>query len=149
MEEQKRSREFRLTTTENDMPVVNILSSKDASNYVRKFYHEDIAIYESAFILLLDRANNTIGWAKIGQGGICGTVVDIRIVAKYAIDSLASSVIFVHNHPSGAMRPSIYDEKLTTKLNEGLALLDVKLFDSIIIGPKEREMYSFHDEGRL
>lgn len=71
MEEQKRSREFRLTTTENEMPVVKITSSRDASKYVRNFYHEDIAIYESAFILLLDRANNTIGWAKIGQGGIC------------------------------------------------------------------------------
>lgn len=149
MEEQKRSREFRLTTTENEMPVAKITSSREASKYVRKFYHEDIAIYESAFILLLDRANNTIGWAKIGQGGICGTVVDIRIIAKYAIDSLASSVIFVHNHPSGAMKPSIYDEKLTTKLKEGLALLDVKLADSIIIGPQESEIYSFSDEGKL
>lgn len=75
--------------------------------------------------------------------------MDIRIVAKYAIDSLASSVIFVHNHPSGAMKPSIYDEKLTTKMKEGLALLDVKLADSIIIGPHEMEIYSFNDECRL
>lgn len=149
MEEQRTAREFKLTATINEMPVAKITSSIDAINYVRKFYNDDIAIYESAFILLIDRANNTIGWAKISQGGICGTVVDIRIVAKYAIEALASSVIFVHNHPSGNVNPSVDDINIVQKLKVGLAVLDVKLLDSIIICQDEKKSYSFKDEGRL
>ena len=67
---------------------------------------------------------------------------------KYAIDALASSVIFVHNHPSGQLRPSIQDDSLTRKMAEGLALLDIKLHDSLIIGPQPG-FYSFRDEGGI
>lgn len=148
MKENAKATEFTLKATANEVPVVKILCSADAEKFTRQFYHDDIAIYESAFIILLNQGNMTIGWAKIAQGGVSATIVDVRLVAKYAIDALASSVIFVHNHPSGQLRPSIADERLTTKMSEGLALLDIKLHDSLIIGPRNG-FYSFRDEGRM
>ena len=73
-------------------------------------------IYESVFILLLNRHNNTIGYAKISQGGVTGTVIDVKIIAKYIIDSLASGLILAHNHPSGNTRASSEDINITNKV---------------------------------
>lgn len=148
MKENARATEFTLKATTNEVPVVKIRCSADAERFARQFYHEDIAVYESAFIILLNQAQNTIGWAKIAQGGISATIVDVRLVAKYAIDALASGVIFVHNHPSGQLIPSVQDVRLTQKMKEGLALLDIKLVDSMIIVP-QTGFYSFVDEGRV
>lgn len=148
MTENAKATEFTLKATTNEVPVVKILCSTDAEKFARQFYNDDIAIYESAFIILLNQGNMTIGWAKIAQGGISATIVDVRLVAKYAVDALASSVIFVHNHPSGHLVPSIQDDKMTMKIAGGLALLDIKLRDSLIIGP-QHGFYSFRDEGKI
>src|SRR5690554_8110391 len=86
--------EFTLKATRNNtFKVSQINAPEKAEEYIRQFYGDDILIYESFFIVLLDKSAKTLGFAKISQGGICGTVVDVRIVLKYAIDSLASSVI--------------------------------------------------------
>lgn len=144
----KLNREFILKTLNHtEVSAVNINTSKKAVDYARAFYSDDIAIYESAFIILLNRRNNTIGWAKIGQGGLDATVVDKRIICKYAIDSLASGVIFVHNHPSGNLRESAQDIKLSKELKAALEILDVKLLDSIII--TEDGYRSLADEGKV
>ena len=148
MKDSAKATEFTIKATTNEVPRVKIRCSADADKFARQFYHDDIAIYESAFIILLNQAQDTIGWAKIAQGGIASTLVDIRIVAKYAIDALAVGVIFVHNHPSGSLIFSAPDDRLTKKLSEGLALLDIRLQDSIIIGP-QGGFYSFRDEGKL
>jgi len=121
--------------------------SKDSCNYIRQFYGDDIEVYESFFILLLNRSNNTIGWAKISQGGVAGTVVDLKIVLKYSIESLASSVILAHNHPSGSTKPSQADLDITKKAKEALRLCDITLLDHIIL--TDSEYYSFADEGRI
>ena len=97
--------------------------------------------------MLLNRANNTTGFAKISQGGTAGTVVDIKIIAKYAVDSLSPNVIICHNHPSGDKRPSDADLNITRRIKDALLLLDVKLFDHIII--TENDFYSFADNGDL
>lgn len=141
-------REFILKAVKgSEQNAVKVRASQDAANYARAFYSDDLVIYESAFIILLNQANNTIGWAKIGQGGICSAIIDVRIVCKYAIDALASGVIFVHNHPSGVLKPSPQDERLTRKLRDALLILDVKLLDSIIIS--ETGYYSFQDNGMI
>lgn len=148
MTQNAKATEFTLKATTNEVPVVKIRCSADAERFARQFYHDDISVYESAFIILLNQAQSTIGWAKIAQGGIAATIVDVRLVAKYAIDALASGVIFVHNHPSGQLMPSMQDIRLTQKMKEGLALLDIKLVDSMIIAPQSG-IYSFLDEGRI
>lgn len=126
---------------------VKIENSKDIDTYVRQFYFEDLEVFESIFIVLLDRAMNTIGWVKVGQGGVSACMTDIKIIAKYAIDNLASSVILVHNHPSGNLKPSIQDISLTNKVREGLKILDVSVLDHLII--TKDAYYSFADEGKI
>lgn len=137
------------TIKKNPSEYINttIKSSKDCFAVIRQFYGDDIEVYESFFILLLDRKNNTIGHAKISQGGICGTVVDVKIVAKYCVDSLCSNVVVAHNHPSGNTQPSQNDKDITKKLKKALELLDVRLTDHLIL--TTNSYLSFADEGIL
>lgn len=120
-----------------------VKSSQDVADYVRQFYGTDIELFESSFLLLLDQSNTTIGYAKISQGGICGTIVDIKIICKYVVDSLAQGVILCHNHPSGNITPSQGDKNITEKLANALKLLDSRLFDHIIISKNAH--YSIQD----
>jgi len=133
MEVKENIARFRLTTNKTEFPLEKITSAHSAQRFIRQFYMDDIEIFESAFILLLDRSNHTIGYAKISQGGVAGTVVDVKIVAKYAVDSLASGVILCHNHPSGNLVASEQDLKLTAKIKAALSLLDIQLHDHIIL----------------
>ena len=139
--------EYKLKAVKQEFKRAKITSSKDASRYARQFYHDDISIYESAFVLLTNRSNNTVGFAKISQGGIAGTVVDIKLVLKYAIENLASGIIFFHNHPSGNLLPSNEDRMLSVRIKEAAKLMDVTLIDSIIL--TEDGYYSFADEGLI
>ena len=139
--------EYSLKYTKSEIQKTKVTTSESASKVIRQFYFDDINIYESFFILLLNRANNTTGFAKISQGGTAGTSVDIKIIAKYAVDSLSSSVIICHNHPSGNKQPSDADLNITRKIKDALLLLDVKLIDHIII--TENDFYSFADNGNL
>jgi DNA repair protein RadC len=138
---------YELRKLQTDFPAVTIKSSEDACDFIKKFYSDDIEIFESFFILLLNRANTTIGYAKISQGGLTGTVVDIRIVAKYAVDSLATGVILAHNHPSGNLKPSQQDIDLTKKIKEGLKLLDIDVHDHLILTVSGH--LSLLDEGQM
>ena len=138
---------FELRKNQTEFQPVKILSSDAAYNLIKNFYSDDIEILESCFILLLNNASKAIGYAKISQGGITGTVVDVRIVAKYAVDSLATSVILAHNHPSGNLNPSQADISMTEKVKNALALLDIKLIEHLILTVDG--FYSFADEGHL
>ena len=136
-----------LKKTKTDFPCAKIDSSADASEFIRKFYSDDIAIFESFFILLLNRGNKTIGYAKISQGGIVGTVVDATIIAKYCVESLAKSVILCHNHPSGNLTPSEADKGVTKKITDTLRIFDCTVLDHIIL--TEESYFSFADEGMM
>jgi len=135
---------YELRKFQSDFPKVKITCSYEAQEFIRKFYQDDMDIIESCFILLLNQSNTSIGYAKISQGGISGTVVDSRIVAKYAVESLATGVILAHNHPSGNLKPSTQDIELTKKINAGLELLDIKLLDHVIL--TEESYTSLKDE---
>lgn len=143
----KKATIYSLKKTESEFEKVKISSSYDSVKYLRQFYLDDICIYESFFLMMLNRANQVIGYVKISQGGITGTVVDPILVAKYAIDSLAKCVILCHNHPSGNLNPSDADINLTAKIKQGLKLFDITVLDHIII--TENSYYSFADEGIL
>jgi len=103
--------------------------------------------HEEFWVLLLNRSNRIIEKIKISQGGVAGTVTDIKIILKQAIEKLASSVILCHNHPSGNKNPSKADDSITQKLKQGSELLDVQVLDHIIIA--DMEYYSYADEGKL
>ena len=140
-------KKYDLRKSETGFARVAIRSSKDAADFIRQFYSDDIGIFESFFLLLLDQSNTTTGYAKISQGGIAGTVVDPRIVAKYAIESLSPSVVLCHNHPSGNLKPSDADIAITNKIKAGLQLFDITVLDHIIL--TEDSYTSFADEGKL
>ena len=127
--------EYKITTKKykSKLESETITDSKKSYGFIKKFWHKDINIYESFFILLMNQANETMAYAKISQGGVAGTIVDVKIVAKYAVDCLASSVILAHNHPSGNPNPSRADISITKKIKEGLKLLDIQVLDHLIL----------------
>ena len=135
---------FELQKSETDFPNVEITGSPAALEFIKGFYSDDIEVFESFYILLLNRANNTIGYAKISQGG-AGTVVDIKILLNYVVGSLASSVILAHNHPSGNTAPSEADKIITKKIKEACALVDCQVLDHLIL--TKDSYFSFGDEG--
>jgi DNA repair protein RadC len=103
--------------------------------------------HEEFWIILLNRSNKIIRKECISRGGITGTVADLRLIFKPAIESLATGIIVCHNHPSGNLKPSDADVSLTRKIRDAGALLDIHLLDHLII--VEKAYYSFADEGRL
>ena len=83
----------------------------------------------------------------LSKGGVAGTVADIKIILKAAIEKLASQLIVAHNHPSGNIRPSNADMDMTQKLKTACQLVDITLHDHLIIG--DNTYYSFLDNGYL
>lgn len=122
-----------------------VRSSRDAYDYMARRL---VALpHEEFWALFLNQAGRVLCERRIGQGGISGTLADVRLLAKAALEELASAVIVFHNHPSGNLQPSTQDDSLTRKLRDALALLDIRLNDHIIVAPGG--FYSFHDEGRI
>jgi len=122
-----------------------ITTSADAYQVIKPFLLD--LPYEEFWVMHLNRANNVIGKTQIGRGGVSGTVADVRLIYKSAIEHLASGIIIAHNHPSGAMRPSESDINLTKKVKDAGKLVDIVLLDHLIIG--DREFFSFTDEGLI
>jgi len=126
-----------------------INSSKDAAELLFKNWDKDtIELQESFKIILLNNSNKVKGIYQISQGGITGTLVDIRILFAVILKSLSVGIILTHNHPSGKLQASQSDKQITTKIKNASELFDVKLLDHIIITPNGR-YYSFADEGIL
>ena len=127
---------------------VTITTSLAAYQLFKQMYDSDtIEFTESSIMILLNRANKSIGWYKISQGGITGTVIDIRVVLGVALKSGATGIILSHNHPSGNLNPSEADKTLTRKLSDACTICDINLIDHLIV--TDDTYYSFKDEGLL
>lgn len=103
--------------------------------------------HEECWVIFLNRGNRLIGKERITTGGISATVVDIKIIIKKAIARLASSIILVHNHPSGNRLPGSQDRIQTRRLKAAAQMCDIELLDHLIIA--DGKYYSFSDEGIL
>ena len=103
--------------------------------------------HEEMWLLLLNRGNKVISKTKISQGGISGTVADIKLIMKTILDNRASAVILCHNHPSGNLKASQADIKLTRQINEACTIMDIQLLDHIIVA--KTGYLSLSDEGIL
>lgn len=110
-----------------------IITIADAVNFARNFYSDDIELYESLFIMILDHEHNVIGYYKISRGGVVGKLIDIKIITKIAIESSAAKIILFHNHPSGQYEPSQEDIDITKKIIQALSLFEITLIDHIIL----------------
>ena len=122
-----------------------IKGSKDAANYLRPTLGD--LSWEEFWVVFLNRQNKVIEKQKLSQGGISGTVIDVRLVLKLALEKHATSLIFCHNHPSGNLEPSDADRKITKQLKEAAALMEIPVIDHLII--TQSGFFSFADEGLL
>lgn len=122
-----------------------ITSSKDAF-YLMSPIIGDIA-HEEFWVLYLSNSNKVLEKYQLSKGGLTATLVDVRLLFKRAIELFAVGIIVCHNHPSGKIKPSASDIKLTKKIKDAGVLLDIKILDHLII--TEKLYFSFADEGIL
>ena len=108
-----------------------ITSKEDAAEIIIPLLND--LNHEAFCVLYLNQANKLLRHEIISQGGITGTVADVRIILKQALLYNANQLIVAHNHPSGNLQPSSADKTLTTKLMEAAAIMDIKLLDHLII----------------
>ena len=103
--------------------------------------------HEEFWVLLLDRGNKIQDSFRISQGGISGTVIDVRIILKPALEKQSSSIILCHNHPSGNIRPSEQDIQITHRIRDAGQIFEIPVIDHLIVC--DSGYYSFMDEGVL
>lgn len=130
---------------DNVHKINKISSSKDAYRLLLN-YLADLN-YEEFWVIYLNKQNKIIGKEKISAGGLSATVVDVRIIFKNALDRLSSAIILAHNHPSGSLKPSEHDIRLTKNLREAGKVIDIHVLDHIIIS--NTGYFSFADEGMM
>ena len=122
-----------------------ITSSNSVFEYVQPIIGE--LPHEEFWILYLNNSNKIIKSAQLSKGGITGTIVDVRLAFKEALQLGAVGIILAHNHPSGTLKPSQADIQLTKKLKMAGESLDIKVLDHLII--TEKAYFSFADENVL
>lgn len=123
-----------------------ISSSKQCYNILMQHWNLGLINFLEEFkIVLLSRSNRVLGLVDISMGGVSGTYIDPKIVFVAALKANASGLILVHNHPSGNLRPSEADIKLTQKIKDGAKLLEIEIHDHLIIS--ENSYCSMADDG--
>jgi DNA repair protein RadC len=122
-----------------------ITCSRDVANYLRPAIGD--LPHEEFWVLFLNRQNKILEKVMLSKGGMTGTVIDVRLVLRQALEKRATSLIFCHNHPSGNLEPSDADRKITRQLKEAAAVMEIPLLDHLII--TQAGYYSFADEGIL
>ena len=103
--------------------------------------------HEEFWIIYMNNSNKVIQKNQLSKGGITGTLVDVRLALKNALEVGATGIILAHNHPSGTLKPSTADKQLTQKLKTAGESLDIKVLDHLII--TEKAYFSFADENLL
>lgn len=123
--------------------------SKDAYKLLmEQAFNDDTLEYKEYFkLILLNGANKVLGITTISEGGIDSTIVDVRLIMQTALLAHSSAIILAHNHPAGGLTPSSYDDVTTQKVKEAAKLLDISLYDHLIV--TRQNYYSYADEGRL
>jgi len=124
-----------------------VCGSRDVSEVLRRIWSPKLDHVEEFMVLCLNRANKVLGWAKVSQGDLSGTVADPKVIFQVVLKSNACSIILAHNHPSGNLQLSEADFHLTRKLKEAGVLLDLPVLDHLIVSSEG--FYSFADEGLL
>ena len=122
-----------------------IKGSKDAANYIRPMIGD--LFHEEFWVIYTNRQNQILTTRKLSMGGMTGTVIDVRLVIKSALDLHATSMIFCHNHPSGNLQPSDADKKITRQLKDAGAMMEIPVMDHLIV--TSMGYFSFADEGML
>ena len=128
---------------EEAVELTKITSSKTVFEMMQPIIGE--LPHEEFWILYLNNSNKVISKVQMSIGGITGTMVDVRLVFKMALEKGAVALILCHNHPSGTLVPSDADKQITKKIKVAGDSLDVKVLDHLIV--TETKYFSFVDEG--
>lgn len=138
--------EVTLKYKKGNVKKVKITCSDDVYEISKELFNRDtLEINEEFIALYLNSANNTLAWFKVSQGGIVGTVVDVRLIMKVALDVNAVGIILMHNHPSGNTKPSEADIKRTHEIKNAGNLFNIKVYDHIIV-TADNGYYSLADK---
>lgn len=132
-------RELNERTIKSENTITIIENNHDAESFIRPLLKG--ALSEEFWIVAINRGGRIIDKRCLSKGGLNSSMVDIKLLMKYILGTLASSVIVAHNHPSGAIEPSVDDIEVTKKIAAALSFFDIRLLDHLIIGDKET--YSF------
>ena len=121
-----------------------ITQSKDAYDLIIREWDDNILeMIEEVKVIFLNRTNKQVGIYNLAKGGLTGCVVDIRIILSIALKTLATGIILVHNHPSGSLKPSTEDKKITNELQKACEIMNITLLDHLIVTRKG--FFSFAD----
>ncbi|WP_298502015.1 DNA repair protein RadC [uncultured Maribacter sp.] len=130
---------------EDAKKITKITSSKNCYDLLQPILGE--LPHEEFWILYLNNANTVLYKNQLSKGGITGTLVDVRLVMKQALEYGAVALILAHNHPSGTLRASEADKNITKRLKAAAIALDIKVLDHLII--TQKDYFSFADEGLM
>ena len=103
--------------------------------------------HEEFWVIYLNNSNKIVYKCQLSKGGMTGTVVDVRIAFKIALEHNATGIILCHNHPSGTLVASDADKQITRKMKIAGENLDIKVLDHVIV--TEKSYFSFADDGIL
>ena len=136
------------STTVKECDRRKVTQSRECVEIFREIFPlGEMELRESFYILLLNRANKILGYYRVSEGGLSGTVADPRLIFSTALKCNAVSLIMAHNHPSGNIQPSAADIQLTKNIAASGKLLEITVLDHIILTKESH--YSFADEGLI
>ena len=140
--------EVKLSYKPKNISKYKVTSSEDAYKYLLSTYKKGTICYKEYFkVLFLNQANQVLGYTLISGGGIKETTADVRLIFQAALLTNSVALILAHNHPSGNLKPSPKDIRLTKQVREASNFMRIKILDHIIIS--DTGYYSFADEGML
>jgi DNA repair protein RadC len=125
-----------------------VITSHSAYEVLTNIFPADTIDYRETFIVLyLNKASQVLGYSIISEGGTASVSVDVKLIIQAALLANASAIIIAHNHPSGNLRPSIEDNRLTKRVAEAAKLFDIAVLDHLIV--TSESFYSFSDNGDI
>ncbi|WP_033959940.1 JAB domain-containing protein [Psychroserpens jangbogonensis] len=140
--------EIKVSYSNENPNKVKIDSSESVFELVMNHWDNNlIELQEEVKVVLLNRANIVIGIYDLSKGGITGCIVDIKLILSVALKAVTSHIVLVHNHPSGNLKPSEADKRITSRLNKACEIVEISLLDHLIIS--KDSFFSFKDEGLI
>jgi len=140
--------EIKISYTNDVDEIIKVLGSSEVYQVLKSNWDMDtIELQEEFKLLLLNQANQVLGIKSLFKGGVSNCSVDVRLIMSLVLKTNASGLIISHNHPSGNLKASESDKRITSKIKECCELFDVRLLDHIIMA--KNSYLSFADEGIL
>ena len=140
--------ELLVSYSPNIVSAQKISNSRETYSLITNYWNlNTIEMQEEVKVILLNKANKVLGIFDLSKGGICSSIIDVKIVLSIALKTLASGIIIVHNHPSTNLTPSKADIDITQKLKSACKIMEILLLDHLII--TKEDYFSFADDGLL